>query len=164
VSEKLTSDKLGLRAKALEREPVHRKRAEKKRREKKKWGPFQYFVVVSSVLILAMWGGIIFGGQPAPARTADFVKKPKVLLFLVNVAINRYAHYEGNRYPERLSDLVPGYVSLGKNELFYLDKYSYERHPEAGYYLGLGSHKPGEMTIIFSPQGIVYTSSSSEES
>jgi len=158
VSEKLTSDKLGLNDKALEKEPVHRKRA------KKKWGPFQYFVVVSSVLILAMWGGIIFGGQPAPTRTADFVKKPKVLLFLVDVALNRYAHYEGNRYPERLSDLVPKYVSLGKDELFYLDKYSYERHPEAGYYLRLGSHEPGEMTIIISAQGIAYSSSSSEES
>ncbi len=164
MSEKLTSNKLGLKDKALEKESVHRKRAEKKRREKKKWGPFQYFVVVSSVLILAMWGGIIFGGQPAPTRTADFVKKPKILLFLVDVAIKRYAHYEGHRYPERLSDLVPKYVSLGKDELFRLDEYSYERHPEAGYYLGLGSHKPGEMTIILSPQGIVYTSRSSGES
>jgi hypothetical protein len=41
-----------------------------KRREGKRWGPFQYFLIVSSVLLLVMWGVIIFGGPTAPPRTA----------------------------------------------------------------------------------------------
>jgi hypothetical protein len=110
------------------------------------------------VVIVAMWAGILFGGQPPPTRTADFAKKPEFLLFMVDVAIKRYAHYGGNRYPERLSDLVPKYVPLGKDELFHLDKLSYRRDSEAGYYLLLGDAKAGEMSIILSPQGIAYDS------
>jgi hypothetical protein len=53
----------------------HEKALKKSGKRKKKWGPFQYFVVLSSVLILVMWGVIMFGGQPAPQRTAEFAKK-----------------------------------------------------------------------------------------
>ncbi|MBE9593077.1 MAG: hypothetical protein IMF19_06325, partial [Proteobacteria bacterium] len=52
---------------------------EKKAVKKKKKGPFQYFVIISCVLILVMWGVIIFGGQPAPPRKIDFAKKGRVL-------------------------------------------------------------------------------------
>jgi len=138
------------------------KEEERRRKEKKKWGPFQYFVVVSSVLILVMWGVIIFGGQPAPSRTVDFAKKGRVLLFMVDSALKRYAHYERNRYPEKLSDLVPKYLSLRKDEIFHLNKLSYKRDPKTGYRLSLAKTKPGVMNIILSPKGIEYTHPSSE--
>jgi hypothetical protein len=128
------------------------------RGEKRRWRPFPYFVIISSVVIVAMWAGILFGGQLPPARTADFTQKPEFLLFMVDAAVKRYAHYRGNRYPERLSDLVPKYVPLRKDELFHLDKLSYRRDSEAGYYLLLGDAKAGEMTITLSPQGIAYGS------
>ena len=72
----------------------HEKAFEKRGKRKKKWGPFQYFVVLSSVLILVMWGVIMFGGQPAPQGAAEFAKKGRVLLFMVDGALKRYAHYE----------------------------------------------------------------------
>ena len=80
----------------------HDQAVEKKIRQKKKWGPFQFFLIVSSVLVLVMWGVIIFGGQAAPKGTVEFAKKGRVLLFMVNGALARYARYEGNKYPETL--------------------------------------------------------------
>ena len=133
-----------------------REKGEEKK-EKKKWGPFRYFVLLSSVLILVMWGIIIFGGQKAPPRTVDFAKKGRVLLFMVDGALKRYAHYEGSRYPEKLSNLVPKYLSLSKEELFHLDKLSYQTDPKAGYRLSLAKAKPGEMKVILTPGGIEYT-------
>ena len=132
----------------------HEKALEKKQKQKKKWGPFQYFVVLSSVLILVMWGVIIFGGQPAPQRSAEFAKQGRVLLFMVDGALKRYAHYEGSKYPGKLSDLIPKYLSLRQNELFYLDKLTYESGLELGYRLSLANPKKGEMNIILSPKGI----------
>ncbi|NVM24525.1 MAG: hypothetical protein HWN70_01240 [Desulfobacterales bacterium] len=129
---------------------------ERKEKEKKKWGPFQYFVIVSSALILVMWGVIIFGGQKAPPRTIDFAKKGRVLLFMVDGALKRYAHYEGNEYPEKLSDLVPKYLILRKEELFQLEELSYQRDPKAGYRLSLAKTKTGEMNVILTPGGIEY--------
>jgi len=137
-----------------------REKGEEKK-EKKKWGPFHYFVIVCSVLILVMWGIIIFGGQKAPPRTVDFAKKGRVLLFMVDGALKRYAHYEGSRYPEKLSNLVPKYLSLSKEELFHLDKLSYQRDPKAGYLLSLAKAKPGEMKVILTPGGIEYSRPSS---
>lgn len=138
------------------------KEEDKKRKKKKKWGPFQYFVIVASVLVLVMWGVIIFGGQKAPTRTTDFAKKGRVLLFMVDGALKRYAHYKENRYPEKLSDLIPKYISLRKDELFHFDKLSYKRDPKTGYRLSMARSKPGEMNIILSPKGIEYTQPSSE--
>ena len=130
---------------------------EKKTDRKKQWGPFQYFVIISSVLILVMWGVIIFGGQPAPKGVANFAKKGRVLLFMVDGAIKRYAHYEGNKYPEKLSNLVPKYLSLGKDQLFYLEKLSYKRDPKIGYRLSVVNPKAGGMNVILTPKGIEYT-------
>jgi len=137
------------------------KTTDKEDKKKKKKGPFQYFVIISSVLILVMWGVIIFGGQPAPPRKIDFAKKGRVLLFMVDGAIKRYAHYEGDKYPEKLSNLVPKYLSLRKDELFHLEKLSYQRDPEAGYRLSVANPKAGEMNVILSPKGIEYTRPSS---
>jgi hypothetical protein len=134
---------------------------EKKVVKKKQWGPFQYFVIISSVLILVMWGVIIFGGQPAPKGTADFAKKGRVLLFMVDGAIKRYAHYEGNKYPEKLVNLVPKYLSFGKDQLFYLEKLSYQKDPRIGYRLSIANPKAGEMNVILTPKGIEYTQPSS---
>ena len=134
---------------------------EKVAKKKKQWGPFQYFVIISSVLILVMWGVIIFGGQPAPKGTANFAKKGRVLLFMVDGAIKRYAHYEGNKYPEKLSNLVPKYLSLGKDQLFYLEKLSYQRDSMIGYRLSVANPKAGEMNVILTPKGIEYSQPSS---
>lgn len=130
-------------------------------KRKKKRGPFQYFIIVSSVLILVIWGVIIFGGQKAPPRTIDFAKKGRVFLFMVDGAIKRYAHYEGNKYPEKLSDLIPKYLSLRKDELFHLAKLSYKSDPNIGYRLSFAKPKPGEMNIVILPKGIEYTHPSS---
>jgi hypothetical protein len=132
----------------------HEKARKRSGKQKKKWGPFQYFVVLSSVLILVMWGVIMFGGQPAPQGSAEFAKKGRVLLFMVDGALKRYAHYEGSPYPITLADLIPKYLSLKQNELFHLDKLTYESDTDAGYRLSLANPKNGEMNIILSPKGI----------
>ena len=139
-----------------------KKSAEKKLKEKKKRGPFQYFIVVSSVLILVMWGVILFGGQKAPARTGSFAKNERVLLFMVDSAIKRYAHYEGNKYPEELYNLAPKYLPMREDQLYHLNKLSYQRLPKEGYLLSLANPKPGEMEITISPKGIKYSLSSRE--
>ncbi|OPX36713.1 MAG: hypothetical protein B1H13_14020 [Desulfobacteraceae bacterium 4484_190.3] len=135
---------------------------EKEVRKKKKWGPFRYFVIVCSVLILSMWGVIIFGGKPAPEQTASSIDKNKagrVLLFLVNGSIKRYAHYEGNQYPERLADLVPRYLHVKKNQIGLLGKLRYARDPDPsiGYRLSLAHVKKGQMNITLTAGGVRYS-------
>lgn len=122
--------------------------------KKKKWGPYRYFLTASSILIMMICGVILFGGQPPPQRTADFVKNDRVFLFMVDGALKRYAHYEGNEYPERLSDLVSMYLSLKDPDLFHLEKFSYERDPTAGYRLCLMEQDNSEMKILLSSKGI----------
>ncbi len=141
-----------------------RREKEEDRKKKKKWGPFQYFVIISSVLILVMWGFIIFGAPKAPPRTAttDFAKEGRVLLFMVDGAIKRYAHYEGNKYPEQLRDLVPKYLLLSGNELLQLNKLSYQKDITVGYRLSFASPKPGEMSIVLTSKGVEYTLPSKE--
>lgn len=121
---------------------------------KKKFGPFQYFLIVSGVFILAMWGFILFGGEEAPAGTVDFSKNKRVFLFLVDGALKRYAYYEGNKYPEKLRDLVPKYLALPENQVPQLMGLSYQTDPEFGYRLSLSKPDPGEMIIIITPKGI----------
>jgi hypothetical protein len=132
--------------------------SDKKERHKsrKKWTPFRYFVLISSVMILVMWGVILFGGQKAPAGAADLAGQPRILLFMVDGAIKRFAHYEGGRYPAGLTDLLPKYLSLRKDELPLLDSLSYARDFQLGYRLSLAKPKPGEMNLIISPKGIQY--------
>jgi hypothetical protein len=130
--------------------------AEHKAKEKKKKTPFHYFVMVSSVMILVMWGVILFGGQKAPAGAADLGNQPRVLLFMVDGALKRFAHYEGNQYPLQLVDLIPKYLPIRKEDTPLLDKVSYTRDPSVGYRLSLAKPKPGDMNIIISPKGVRY--------
>lgn len=134
---------------------------ERKLKGKRKWGPFRYFVIVSCVVIAVMWGVIIFGGKEAPPRSIGHATKGRVLLFMVDGAIKRFALYEGNRYPEQLTDLVPDYVSLRENEVPLLGKLSYQTDPQVGYRLTLANPAPGEMNIILSPTGVQYTTPAS---
>ncbi|MEE9612110.1 MAG: B-box zinc finger protein [Desulfatiglandales bacterium] len=138
------------------------KAAEKKIAKKGKWGPFQYFVVVCCSLIVVMWGVILFGGQKSPGGKADFAKNERVLLFMVDAAIKRHAHYEGNQYPKSLSSLVPKYLTLGEKDLIHLERLFYQKDPDAGYLLSLANPKPGDMKIIISPKGIQYELPSSQ--
>jgi hypothetical protein len=132
---------------------------EKKEQEKKKWTPFRYFVLISSVLILVMWGVILFGGQKAPAGAADLAGQPRVFLFMVDGALKRYAHYEDGRYPTGLKDLIPKYLSLRQEDLPLLDTLAYRKDPNLGYRLSLAKPRPGEMNLIISPKGIKYETS-----
>jgi hypothetical protein len=127
-----------------------------KAKERKKRTPFHYFVMVSSVMILVMWGVILFGGQKAPAGAADLGNQPRVLLFMVDGALKRFAHYEGNQYPAQVVELIPKYLSLRKEEIPLLDIVSYSRDPSLGYRLSLAKPKPGDMNIIISPKGVRY--------
>ncbi|MBP1741146.1 MAG: hypothetical protein H6Q48_3439 [Deltaproteobacteria bacterium] len=135
------------------------KAADKKEKEegKKKWTPFRYFVVVAGVFILVMWGVILFGGQQAPAGTADFASQPRVLLFMIDSSIKRYAHYEGNQYPAKLSDLIPKYLRLQEKDLPQLQNLSYERDQALGYRLSFAKPKPGEK-IVITAKGVRYES------
>jgi hypothetical protein len=137
----------------------HETAVEKETKKKKRWGPFRYFALVSSVLILVMWGVILFGGKPAPTTAGLTLEKGKagrVLLFLVDSALKRYAHYEGNRFPESLSDLAPKYLQLKESQIPYLNRLSYVRdpNPQVGYRLSLADQGKGEMKIILSLSGI----------
>jgi hypothetical protein len=138
------------------------KSAKKKEKEQKKWGPFQYFLVVSGLLIVSMWGYIIFGGQDIPASRVDFKNRPRILLFMVDGAIKRFANYEGNEYPEKLTDLFPKYLNMAKVDLGHLNTLSYSRDPKVGYRLSFINPKEGQMGISITPQGIQYGSSSGE--
>jgi hypothetical protein len=133
----------------------------RKEKAKKRWGPFPYFVIISSVLIAVMWVFVLFGGQPAPQRSADLAKKGRVLLFMVDGALKRYAHYEGDLYPSQLSELVPKYLSLQKEELGYLEKLSYKQDPKMGYRLSIAKPQAGEINVILTPQGLEYSAPSS---
>lgn len=139
------------------------KAAEEKEKKKIKLGTFHYFVIASAVLIMAMWGFILFGGEKAPTGTMDLSKNARVFLFLVDGAIKRYAHYEGNTYPEKLTDLIPKYLSVGQDEAVQLMGVFYERDPEIGYRLFLANPRPGEMNIIITPKGIQYQLPPGEE-
>lgn len=130
--------------------------AEQKAKEKKKRTPFHYFVAVSSVMILVMWGVILFGGQKAPAGAADLGNQPRVLLFMVDGALKRFAHYEGNKYPAQLVELIPKYLPLRKEDISLIDMVSYTRDQSLGYRLSLVKPKPGDMNIIISPKGVRY--------
>jgi hypothetical protein len=135
--------------------------ADRKDKDKKKWTPFRYFVLICSVMILVMWGVIIFGGEKAPAGAADLAGQPRILLFMIDGALKRYAHYEDGKYPVGLEDLIPKYLSLKKEELPLLNRLSYEQDPNLGYRLSLANPKPGEMNLVISPKGIKYETSSS---
>lgn len=138
------------------------KSAEKKEKEKKKkkWGPFQYFVIVTSVLIVFMWGFILFGGKERPSNRVDFDSQQRVLIFMVDAAIKRYAHYEENKYPERLKNLVPGYLNLAESDLHHLGKLSYQKDPKSGYRLSFAEPKDAQMDITLTSEGIEYKPSS----
>jgi len=129
----------------------------RKEQKKKRRGPFGYFVIVSTVLIAVMWGVIIFGGQPAPQRSADLSKKGRVLLFMVDGALKRYAHYKSNAYPTALTELLPDYLSLRKGEAGLLERLSYQRDLKLGYRLRLIKPGSGEINLILTPKGIEYT-------
>lgn len=141
----------------------HTKSQEKKLKKKKEWGPFHYFVIASSVLIVVMWGVIIFSGEKAPGKRIDFASQERVFLFMVNGSIKRYYAYEKNRYPERLEDLVPRYLSIGKENLHELKRLKYIMDKNTGYQLSIANPKPGSMNIIISPNGIKYESAINQE-
>ncbi|MBW1936932.1 MAG: hypothetical protein JRI84_15545 [Deltaproteobacteria bacterium] len=84
---------------------------------------------------------------------------PRVLLFMVDGALKRYNHYEGNQYPARLTDLIPKYLAMSKEESQYLKKLVYVRDPQLGYRLSLAKPQPGQMNIVISPKGIKYEGS-----
>ncbi len=138
------------------------KAIEKKKKKKWAFGPFQYFLVVSSVLIVVMWGVILFGGQAAPGKAAEFAKEGRVLLFMVDGALKRYAHYENNTYPSTLSDLVPKYVDLKEPDLVYLNRLKYTRDSRVGYRLSLAAPEKGEMNPVLTAGGIEYVPSVKE--
>jgi len=129
----------------------------RKEQEKKRRGPFSYFIIVSCVLIAVMWGVILFGKKPAPPASAELAANERVLLFMVDGAIKRYALYKGNTYPAALSELLPEYLSLRTDETGLLKRLSYQRDPKLGYRLRLVKPGPGEMNLILTPKGIVYT-------
>ncbi len=132
---------------------------EKKIAKKREWGPFHYFVILSSVLIAVMWGVIIFGGpEEAPGNKIDYANQERVFLFMVNSSIKRYHFYEDNRYPETLTELVPKYLPMDKADLPELTRLAYRKDAISGYALSLANPEPGEMNIIISPAGIKYES------
>jgi hypothetical protein len=131
---------------------------------KKHWGAFRISLLISATLIIAMWGLIIRGGEPPPSRTAAVAERPTVLLFLIDTALRRYAHYEKRGYPEQLSDIDPKYVPLRQEELSSLERFPYSTNPAEGYHLGLIDRSTGNVTIVLSPQGIVYMLPSNRQS
>jgi hypothetical protein len=133
------------------------KHTEKELAKKKEWGPFQYFVVLSSVLIVVMWGVILFGGPEAVSgQQIDFDKNKRVFLFMVDNSIKRYAYYQKKQYPEKLIDLVPKYLRLKQEDLIQLNKFKYSLDPQTGYELSYARPAQGEMNIIISSKGIRY--------
>jgi hypothetical protein len=143
------------------------KAVEKEVGKKKKWGPFHYFLMVSSTLILVMWGVIIFGGQKAPEKSGVVLERGKanrVLLFLVDGALKRYAHYEGNKYPASLDALVPKYLQLRDDQTHLLKRLSYIKDPQIGYRLSIAEAGTGDMKVILTPKGLKYSEPSGGES
>jgi hypothetical protein len=109
-----------------------------------------------------MWGYIILGGQEVSSSKADFANQPRILLFMVDGAIKRFAHYEGNKYPEKITDLIPKYLTLATADFAHLNILSYQRDAQEGYRLSLKKPKEGQMGVSITPQGIKYGSSSGE--
>lgn len=140
------------------------KASKKKSKEKKKWGPFQYFVITSSVLILVMWGVILFGEKEMPVAAVSFEKQPRLLLFMVDSSLKRYAYYEGKKYPERLADLTPKYLALRDTNLHLLEKLAYRTDSKAGYYLSFAKPISGEMNITITPNEITFHTPSGGDS
>jgi len=130
---------------------------ERKEQKKTRRGPFGYFVIVSVVLIAVMWGVILFGKKPAPPASAELATNERVLLFMVDGAIKRYALYKSNTYPTALTELLPDYLSLRKGEAGLLERLSYHPDPKLGYRLRLIKPGSGEMNLILTPKGIEYT-------
>ena len=135
---------------------------ERKEKAKKRRGPFGYFVIVSVVLIAVMWGVILFGKKPAPPAAPELSSNDRVLLFMVDGAIKRYALYKGNTYPAELTELLPDYLSIREGEAVYLQRLSYRPDPTVGYRLSLITPGPGEMNLILTPTGIEYTAPATE--
>jgi len=135
---------------------------ERKEKAKKRRGPFGYFVIVSVVLIAVMWGVILFGKKPAPPASAEVATNDRVLLFMVDGAIKRYALYEGNTYPAELTELLPDYLSIREGEAAFLTRLTYRTDPKVGYRLSLTSPGSGEMNLILTPQGIEYSAPATE--
>jgi len=134
------------------------KAAEGKQKIKKKWGPFRYFLASSSVLILVMWGVILFGGEKPPASTTKLASNPRAFLFMVDSSLKRYAHFEKKGYPEKLADLVPKYLRIDSANLDELKLFSYRKDPKEGYRLSLAKKTPDEQAVVLSPQGVQYES------
>jgi hypothetical protein len=143
-------------------EQVHAEGQDQKRGNNR--GLFHLYVLVTAALIIALWGVIIRGGEPPPPRTAYVVERPIVLLFLVDTAVKRYAHYERGRYPEQLPELLPRYLPIPKEEFSCLDTLSYSTDPSGGYRLTLTDRSTGDVIIMLSPQGIINMRSSVKES
>jgi hypothetical protein len=132
------------------------KAVEGKLKEKKKWGPFRYFILVASVLIVVMWGVILFGGEKAPAGGTDYASNPRAFLFMVDSSIKRYLHFEKKGYPDQLTQLIPKYLPLRNEKAAQLAILSYQKDTAVGYRLSLARSKPGEMVIILTPKGVEY--------
>lgn len=132
------------------------KSAEKKQsvKEKKKWGPFNYFMISSSVVIIVMWGVILFGGEKKPADAADISNNPRAFLFMADASVKRFAHYEGNKYPENLEEMIPRYLAISKENKDLLNLLKYQKDSQKGYRLSLAHTAPGEMEIIMTEKGI----------
>ncbi len=130
------------------------KAVEERLKGKTKWGPFRYFVLSSSVLILVFWGVILFGGEEAPTGAVNLAGNPRAFLFMVDSSIKRYAHYEKKGYPEQLSELVPKYLRMDKRKMDQLQLLSYRKDPKEGYILTLANKAPGDMIVVLSPKGV----------
>jgi hypothetical protein len=132
------------------------KSVEKKAGKKLELGPFHYFLIMCSVMIVVMWGVILFGGEKPLGKPLDVDANPRVFLFMVDSAVKRYHHYEGNQYPEKLSDLVPKYLPLNKESINHLNRLDYQKDSDKGYLLSFVKSEPGEMKITMSARGITY--------
>jgi hypothetical protein len=141
-----------------------RERAQEKKLEKKKreWGPFQYFMIISSVLIVVMWGVILFGGKKPIGKQMDISKNERVFLFMVDSYIKRYANHHNDRYPDSLKDMVPKYLPLRGDNINNLGRLSYTKDTKLGYQLSLANTKPNQMKIVISAKGITYEPPSEE--
>lgn len=125
---------------------------------KKRWGPFQYFVIASCAVISVMWAIILLGGENTPGKKIDYANQERVFLFMIDSSIKRYHNYEGNKYPERLMELIPRYLRMANEDIQYLGMLEYRIDESGGYNLSLANPKPGSLSIILSSQGIKYKS------
>ena len=147
----------------------HEKATHKRLSTKKKtWGPFHYFVTASSLLILAMWGTILFGGQKAPSvisNSHEGGKAGRVFLFMVDNAIRRYAHHENNGFPLGLVELVPDYLKIKGQQMPLLKQLTYKRdeNPKIGYSLSFEAPKEDDLDIIITSQGLHHVQPGAQE-